>query len=315
MNKLTLGFLYVLRNQAMPEVVKIGRTDLLPEDRGKALFTTGVLYPFEVIFRAVTSHPEALEKEVHHQLRDQRIRRNREFFQISGELAAETILKARQKIDGIVSWAKESPLFAGEHDRILLSLRTDQVIMLLAYPNFTSPSLEIIDVWQAHSDSDTLTLYFTDKSEYTRSFSDNEPFSMADPVPFLNREHSSYNETIIGNERLVPGDRLLWMDDSENGNFFSVLIEVGSHCQVVARTEQPKFLDNTFPLLLNHLTLKQASPSMIKAFQNVSALPKPRHWAPRYPDPNLGWSEVAKARGPAEYWLSQLAKIKKEKRK
>ena len=37
----TIGFVYVLINESMPDLVKIGLTTWLPEDRSKQLFTTG----------------------------------------------------------------------------------------------------------------------------------------------------------------------------------------------------------------------------------------------------------------------------------
>jgi hypothetical protein len=107
-------------------------------------------------------------------------------------------------------------------------------------------------------------------------------------------------------ERLVPGDRLLWMHESEDGNFNSVLFESFSYCQVVARTHQP--IDG-IPLSMNLITVKP-TPAMIKASNDVLSLGIPRTWAPRNPDVLSGWSEVAQKKAPPEYWLQQLSKRK-----
>ena len=57
----SVGFVYVLGNDEMPSLVKIGRSSLLPEDRAKKGFGTFVPVPYEVLFRAVTSRPVARE--------------------------------------------------------------------------------------------------------------------------------------------------------------------------------------------------------------------------------------------------------------
>ena len=57
----SVDFVYVLGNDEMPSIVKIGRSSLLPEDRAKKGFGTFVPVPYEVLFRAVTSRPVARE--------------------------------------------------------------------------------------------------------------------------------------------------------------------------------------------------------------------------------------------------------------
>jgi hypothetical protein len=167
MNRFSFGFVYVLQNELIPDLVKIGRTSKLPEDRANDLFTTGVPKRFDVIFRCLTSHPEALEREVHKQLKDFRYDTNREFFKIPVGIAAHTILKTRQKIDGIEIWTQKSPIYARVGNRMLLSLCPGQVFMLCAFPGIFAREANIIDVWQAHSYVDTLELYFTNDPECT----------------------------------------------------------------------------------------------------------------------------------------------------
>ena len=60
-----VGFVYVLTNPALPDRVRVGRTDLLPEDRAKDLYATGVPEAFEVAFIAMTSRPVAVEHRAH----------------------------------------------------------------------------------------------------------------------------------------------------------------------------------------------------------------------------------------------------------
>ena len=61
--KLSVGFIYVLTNESMPNLLKVGLTSHLPEDRAKQLFNTAIPSPFVVAFRQITSHPRAVEKK------------------------------------------------------------------------------------------------------------------------------------------------------------------------------------------------------------------------------------------------------------
>ena len=49
--KLSVGFIYVLTNESMPNLLKVGLTSHLPEDRAKQLFNTAIPNPFVVAFR------------------------------------------------------------------------------------------------------------------------------------------------------------------------------------------------------------------------------------------------------------------------
>jgi Meiotically up-regulated gene 113 len=129
----SVGLVYAPGNGAMPGLVKIGRSSLLSEDRAKQQFTTSVPVPFDVLFRAVMSRRVALEKAVHDLLAPHRVAPNREFFRISPEVAADSILKMRAEVDGIAMWSVHSLLRLRSGDRLLLSMRAGQIFALLAY--------------------------------------------------------------------------------------------------------------------------------------------------------------------------------------
>jgi hypothetical protein len=310
MSQFTLGFVYVLQNKAMPGLVKIGETSKLAEDRAQKLFTTGLPMPFEVVFRALTSDPKALETEVHEYLKDRRINTNREFFSVSPEEAINAILLARSKIDGIVKWYGQKPLLQNG-DRLILSMRAGQVLIICAYPSINAMEAEVVDVWQAHSDGDTLELYCTDNVEYISAFSKDDPFSDQDPVPFLNRTGTAGNDIIIGRERLMPGDRLAWINDK--GAFVPALFELGCYCQVVARTRQPKVLNNSEPLLINYVTRDDFSQEVFAFGKYVQNMRPLRTWAPRDGGPE--WVKAGEKEAPPEFWLKQLEKKKREDKK
>ena len=77
-----LGYVYVLSNQAYPNIYKIGSTYSLPEERAEELTGTGNLYPFKVEKTMKIKDAEYYEKKIHSLLEDKRITKNREFFEI-----------------------------------------------------------------------------------------------------------------------------------------------------------------------------------------------------------------------------------------
>lgn len=74
------GYVYVLSNPVMPNVVKIGRTTRDVDQRAIELFQTGVPVPFKVEGSVCSPDCETLEAFVHHELREKRISDSREFF-------------------------------------------------------------------------------------------------------------------------------------------------------------------------------------------------------------------------------------------
>lgn len=86
------GFVYILKNEAMPGFVKIGLTqqDDVAE-RVRQLDTTAVPVPFEVYFAARVPDCRKLERTLHFVFGESRTRKNREFFQIDPDLAKAII--------------------------------------------------------------------------------------------------------------------------------------------------------------------------------------------------------------------------------
>ncbi len=74
---------YVLTNECMPGLVKIGRTSTNVEQRMRELYTTGVPYPFECFFAARVENADFIEKKIHFAFGDHRVPTNKEFFRIS----------------------------------------------------------------------------------------------------------------------------------------------------------------------------------------------------------------------------------------
>ena len=78
-----LDIVYVLTNEAMPGLVKIGRTSHgSPETRVNQLYTTGVPVPFTIEYACKVLDAREVERALHNAFDLQRINQNREFFEI-----------------------------------------------------------------------------------------------------------------------------------------------------------------------------------------------------------------------------------------
>ena len=85
-------WVYVLQNETIPGLYKIGYTHLLPEERAQQLSnSTGVPIPFKVAYAYKCHDGMMLEKEIHRYLDIYRVNNNREFFQVDLEEAIQTI--------------------------------------------------------------------------------------------------------------------------------------------------------------------------------------------------------------------------------
>lgn len=77
------GFVYILSNEGMPGLLKIGFSIKVPTERAAELNTTGVPSPFEVEYYCLIEKPALLEAAVHRQLKEARHANDREFFRLS----------------------------------------------------------------------------------------------------------------------------------------------------------------------------------------------------------------------------------------
>lgn len=205
------GFVYVMSNPAMPEMVKVGLTTLLPEERAAKLSDhTGVPLPFEVAFRARTMRWQAVEKLVHQRLGPYRVSSRREFFAVPVGVAVDSVRECVLEADGIDAWTTSgfgSPHPVGGHDRVVLSLEAGQVLVLLSNPSpLTSPvsgGWQPLDLWQAHTSGDQLEIYAAAGPDETAGFSDGDVGGEDDPVPYLDRSENAANGVLNGKERLA----------------------------------------------------------------------------------------------------------------
>lgn len=74
------GYVYIISNKAMPDIVKIGYTMKDPAIRAQELSSTSVPHPFVVDYEILVDEPYSLEQKVHSKLN--KFRENKEWFRI-----------------------------------------------------------------------------------------------------------------------------------------------------------------------------------------------------------------------------------------
>ncbi len=80
------GWVYVLSNEAMPGLYKIGMTTTDPESRAAEIsHGTGVPLPYKVELAFFSNDPRSDEERIHEHLSSARINQSREFFRCSIE--------------------------------------------------------------------------------------------------------------------------------------------------------------------------------------------------------------------------------------
>lgn len=74
------GFVYILINESLQGLIKIGFTDRRPDDRALELHTTGVPTPFKIAFCFQHRNARSAEQTIHKELASHRVSSDREFF-------------------------------------------------------------------------------------------------------------------------------------------------------------------------------------------------------------------------------------------
>lgn len=81
---------YILTNEAMPNIVKIGKTNDINR-RMQDLYTSGVPVPFECFHASVVPDDVDVERRIHRAFGKYRVNKNREFFEIEPENILEIL--------------------------------------------------------------------------------------------------------------------------------------------------------------------------------------------------------------------------------
>lgn len=111
-----IGYVYILTNPSFREDwVKIGKSSRPVDVRSKELDNTAVPLPFEIFATMKTEKYDRVERLVHKtidRLTDLRIRQNREFFNVSPQVALDIFKDIAQTIDDaeVVEYKDNKPI-------------------------------------------------------------------------------------------------------------------------------------------------------------------------------------------------------------
>lgn len=110
------GWVYVLKNEYMPDVYKIGMTVNEPEIRASQISQgTGIPFPFDVHTAYYSDNPQHHEAVIHDLLKDYRISQNREFFHCSLEIIQDAFSG-----EGLIERGTSLEVIADSHEVICL---------------------------------------------------------------------------------------------------------------------------------------------------------------------------------------------------
>lgn len=90
------GYVYLLSNSAMPDLLKIGKTTRNVEQRATELWQTGVPQPFVVEEKVFSPDCNELEQWVHQYLSGHRVNAAREFFEVDVAVAIKAVRDAHK---------------------------------------------------------------------------------------------------------------------------------------------------------------------------------------------------------------------------
>ena len=88
---------YVLINETMPGLIKIGRTNSDLATRIRGLYSTGVPLPFELFYACEVQDAAFVESQLHEAFGDHRVSKSREFFRLAPERAKAALLLASKR--------------------------------------------------------------------------------------------------------------------------------------------------------------------------------------------------------------------------
>jgi hypothetical protein len=86
------GYVYILVNSSLPNLVKVGYTTKSPAERASELSSTGVPSKFIVAYSIFVSDCVEVERQIHDLLKDCRHNQGREFFEIDSTTAIDKLV-------------------------------------------------------------------------------------------------------------------------------------------------------------------------------------------------------------------------------
>ena len=116
-----MSIVYILTNESMPEIIKIGFTNNLSR-RLKELDNTSTPLPFECFYAVEVSDAKAIENLLHETFNDKIVRQRREFFYCTPE-QAKSALKIAEQMGGKDVTPKETVVEMEQDKQALANAR------------------------------------------------------------------------------------------------------------------------------------------------------------------------------------------------
>lgn len=91
------GWVYIISNKAMPDILKIGYTERTPYIRAYELYNTGCPYPYKVDYAIYVDRPYEVEQKAHELQRENNV--GKEWFSCPHDVAVTTIRDAIKLLD------------------------------------------------------------------------------------------------------------------------------------------------------------------------------------------------------------------------
>jgi hypothetical protein len=99
------GWVYLMTNEAMPGLVKVGYSTKDPALRARELEHTGSPHPYEVVYDRLVINPREVEQRVHKALDE--VREGKEWFRCS-------VITAKSRLDAVI----QSNPYSSANDKV-----------------------------------------------------------------------------------------------------------------------------------------------------------------------------------------------------
>lgn len=147
------GYLYVLINESMKGLIKIGITSINPTERARSLSSnTAVPTPFKVAYEVFVENCEELERKIHIELEDFRVNQRREFFNYPLNKAIEIVQSYSNKGKGNKEEIYESIEILDDLKEKYTSSINENVTSVKLYQTKERVSLEVTRDYKIGSD-------------------------------------------------------------------------------------------------------------------------------------------------------------------
>ena len=145
-------YIYILENERMPNLLKIGWTSRTPEERCSEISgSTGVPTSFIVVHKVEVSDGKSAEKEIHSLLSTERYANNREFFSISKKRAISAVDFVCTKYEPISNSATSLHYYSKAKHLIAQGKRKSAVLLLMQEGHLSNSEAEEMAYTMSHS--------------------------------------------------------------------------------------------------------------------------------------------------------------------